>query len=103
MRGAVHVDVIGAAELLGGDHVTHGGAERFRTTTGQRVESCFTQRDEHVRAAHLLDARDVCDFDGGERLDVHLRVPLLERAEQRLVILEPRLHIEATDDVKLAL
>ena len=36
---------------------------------------------QHVAHRHLLDARDVRDLDGGERLDVHLRVTLLEPAE----------------------
>ena len=42
------------------------------------------------------------DLDGRECLDVHLRVPRLERAKHRLVVLEASLHVEPADDVELA-
>ena len=47
------------------------------------------KRDQHVVDRHLLDARDVRDLDGGERLDVHLRVARLEPAEHLRVVGEP--------------
>ena len=98
----MHVDEIGATQFLRRNDIPHGCAERFRAATGQRVEPRVAQRGEHVGATHLLDARDVRDLDRRQRLDVHLRMPRLERAEHRRVVLEPRLHVEAADDVELA-
>ena len=73
VRGAVHADVVGAAELLVGDLLAHGRAERLGAATGHGVEPRLAQRDEHVGPRHLLDAGDVRDLDRGERLDVHVR------------------------------
>ncbi len=101
MRRAMHVDVLGPAELLVGDLLANGGTERLGTAAGHRVQTCLAQRDEHVLPRHLLDARDVRDLDGRERLDVDVRKLALERTEHRRVVLEPRLHIEAADDVEL--
>ena len=102
VRDAVDVDPLAAGELLLGDRRAHAGAEHLGAAAGHRVEPRLAQRDEHVAHGHLLDARDVRDLDRGERLDVHLRMPRLEAAEHLAVVGEPRLHVEATDDVELA-
>jgi hypothetical protein len=44
----------------------------------------------------------VRDLDRRERLDVDVRVPLLEPAEHLAVVVEARLHIESPHDVELA-
>ena len=41
---------------------------------------------QHLALGHLLDPRDVRDLDRGERLDVHLRMALLEPAEHLGVV-----------------
>ena len=101
VRRAMHVDVVGPAELLVRDHVADGRTERLRAAAGHRVEAGFTQGDQHIGPAHLFDPRNVRDLHGGQGLDVHLRMPRLERAEHCLVVLEASLHIEAADDMEL--
>ncbi len=76
VRHAVHLDPVLGDELLLGDRRAHALAEHFGAAARQRVEPRLAQRDEHFAIRHLLDARDVRDLDGGERLDVHVRVAL---------------------------
>jgi len=47
------------------------------------------------------DPGEVVDLHGGERLDVHLREPLPERAQHEEVKVEGKVRVEAADDVKL--
>ena len=79
---------------------TDAGAEHLGATAGHRVEPCLPERDQRFTNAHLIDARDVRDLDGGEGLDMDVREIRLERAEHLRVVGEPRFHVQPTDNMK---
>src|SRR5206468_4138855 len=87
MRRAMHLYPVLTGELLVGDRHPHTLAEDLGPATRKCVESCFAKSDQYLLDRHLVDARNVRDFYGGERLDVDVRIPRLESAEHLAVVL----------------
>ena len=81
VRGPMDIDPVFGRQLLVRDGHAHAAAEYFGPATRERVESGLAQRNQNVLDRHLVDARDVRDLDGGECLDVDVRVARLEAAE----------------------
>src|SRR5207244_6980379 len=92
MGRLVNGEVVLRGELAIGDGGANALAEHFSAATRHRVEPRLTQRDEHVTHRHLVDARDMRDFDRCQRLDMDMWVALLERANHRYVVLKAALH-----------
>ena len=99
---AVHREPFLAGELLVGDRRPRGRAEHLGPSPRQARHPRFLHPLEHLAHAQVLDARQVRDLDGGERLDLHVGVTLLEAAEHLQVIGEPQLGVQPADDVELA-
>src|SRR4051812_27765379 len=76
VRGAVNIDPVFSRELFLRDLHSDAPAEYFRASARQRVETGFAQSDEDILDRHLVDARNVGDLDGSERLDVNLWMAL---------------------------
>ena len=87
-------------QFLVSDCGTDAGAEHLGATAGHRVEPRFPEREQRFTNAHLINARDVRDLDGGEGLDMDVREIRLERAEHLRVVGEPRFHVQPTDNMK---
>jgi hypothetical protein len=101
VRDAVHPKPLLARQLALRDRRAHGGAEDFRAPARQAGETRLLECQQHLPLRGLLDARQVGDLHRRERLDVHLRVPLLEAADHVRVIGQPELRVQTTDDVEL--
>src|SRR5437879_4402388 len=98
----MHREPLVARQLLVGDRGAGRGAEHLRAPAGQARHPGVPHGREHVAHRHPLEAREVGDLDGRQRLDVDVGVPLLEPAEHVEVVREAELRVEPAHDVELA-
>ena len=99
---AMHPEPFLTGELPLRDGGPDRRAEDLRPAAGQTGEPRLPHRQQHLALGDLLDPSQVGDLDRGQRLDVHLRVPLLQPADHIRVVAQPELGMQPTDDVELA-
>src|SRR5262245_13340057 len=104
MPSAMHVEPFPSGFFAAADLVAHNWIENLRATAGDRTESCLAQDFQRVADRHLKDSLgQMTNFDGGECLDVELRIECAE-SSQKLEIpiflqgrMQPAYHVDLSD------
>jgi hypothetical protein len=85
----VHPEPFFSGKLPLRDGGPNGGAEHLRSPAGQAGESRLLQGEQHLALRELLDPGQMGNLHRGERLDVHLGMPLLQPTDHVGVVAEP--------------
>ena len=83
------------------DHGAHALGEDLGAAAGAGVEPGRRQAPHHLLDRQLRALGEEVDLHHGERLEVHPGEARRERREQRLVVLDAELRVQAADDVQL--
>ena len=76
------------------------GMENFRAAAGAGIHARFFHFPQRFIDGKFGDAREIVDFDHGEGFEVHVRMALLQAADQFQEKIERKIGMQAADDVK---
>ena len=86
MRRVVHLEPLRRRDLVGTDHRAYLVVEHLGRRSRQRRETGVAQAREIVGQRHAERRRSLPDLERRERVHVHLRHGVLDRAHHRLVV-----------------
>src|SRR5260221_633985 len=93
VRRAMYRQPLLARQLALGDRRAHRGAEDLRPASRQARKARLFQRQQDLARRGFLDAGKMRDLNGRQRLDVDLRMPLLEPTDHVGVITQSQLRM----------
>ena len=92
---------LAAVDLVVADDRAHPFGENFRSSSGHRLHPCLFHFQQRVAYGELGALGKKRNLHHGERLDVYLRKPLPEPANQIQKIFQRQIRMQAANDVKL--
>ena len=87
--------------LVRADLPPHAGREDLGAAARQRIEARRHQLAQHLLVGHPVEIGEERDLDRREALQVDGGLDLLQPAQQRRVVVERQVRVEAVDDVDL--